>query len=56
MVATFGDGFEGSGGCVVRVVIEESGVSKSSRHGAKRLGGLYGLISDLDCHCVTFAV
>jgi len=32
MVATNG-GREGSGDCGIRVVIEESGVSKSSRHG-----------------------
>jgi len=29
-------GREGSGDCGIRVVTEESGVSKSSRHGAKR--------------------
>ena len=34
-------GREGSGDCGIRVVIAESGVSKSSRHGAKRRGGLY---------------
>jgi len=27
---------EGSGDCGIRVVIEETGVSKSSEHGAKR--------------------
>ena len=35
MVDTNGDGFEGSYDCGIRVVIEASGVSKSSRHGAK---------------------
>jgi len=29
---------EGSGDCGIRIVIEESGISKSSRHGAKRRG------------------
>jgi len=39
MVATNGDGMEAVGYCG-RVAIEVSGVSKSSRYGAKRRGGL----------------
>jgi len=34
-------GREGSGDCGIRVVIEESGVSKSSRQGAKHRAGLW---------------
>jgi len=41
MVDTNGDGFEGSYDCGIRVVIEASGVSTSSRHGAKHCGSLY---------------
>jgi len=34
-------GREGSGDCGIKVVIEESGVSKSSRQGAKHRAGLW---------------